>query len=679
MWTKRRRRTAEGELARGKSRESRDLIKVATTGPDRCNGLIELDDSLPRRVDTEQKGEGSGIKHAAYRSPFFKVLSGAGPGLTTNLAEEHLRRVGVLQAQKDRNGDDGSERQAGKKERKTTNQMSSYHAILHIPRVPEVQRNLGWNAQLYRHYSTSAKFSDVFEASNNSKCEARLSAALDPLFRSLVLPHLFREQTFDVAVLGRGLDKGNWMDRVRHLHRTAVRLDRLAEGSFPPSVHTWKVTFSRGMLLSHSHPDIENIHLFDTLSNRVLRTFFATLKNYRNLASLHIGFTTIDLFSRETLISLLSLKDLHLHNCDIVAAEGLLTVDGLKMVECSPTQSVRLVCPDTLRTLDIVPRISPLIAGFGSDTLRSLVNLSVQRVCDTKELFRFLSQCPQLQYLAIQTLTDSLPAVPHSTIPLLRSLTAPSNIVRELAPGRPVGNVVIFDGLTASYLMPVCIDISRGTVPLHTLCLSCWLLTWDILAAILSLFPELKELSLKLLPGGYGYPGQDGTSGTSYSPVDRQTLVLNDDEAFLDSPPADNISDVESEDLPPFIVTKHMWVKKLYAVQEQSNLFLFHMQSQYQDVLEWLMDGSLSFPPNIEVFRVEEHATLFGDPDFQLPVADQHQVIAVLSRLYMHLREVQFGSELLGSSWTRTGDLWAREVSGCREVVKIIVRRESNI
>jgi hypothetical protein len=32
----------------------------------------------------------------------------------------------------------------------------------------------------YRHHSTSAKFSDVFEASNNSKCEARLSAALDP-------------------------------------------------------------------------------------------------------------------------------------------------------------------------------------------------------------------------------------------------------------------------------------------------------------------------------------------------------------------------------------------------------------------------------------------------------------------------------------------------------------------
>jgi hypothetical protein len=91
------------------------------------------------------------------------------------------------------------------------------------------------------------------------------------------------------------------------------------------------------------------------------------------------------------------------------------------------------------------------------------------------------------------------------------------------------------------------------------------------------------------------------------------------------------------------------------------------------------MDGFILFPPNIEVFRVEEHAFMFGDPDFQLPVADQHQVIAVLSRLYMHLREVQFGSESLVSSWTRTGDSWAREVSGCREVIKVVIQPESNI
>ncbi|KAJ7252260.1 hypothetical protein C8J57DRAFT_1474304 [Mycena rebaudengoi] len=103
------------------------------------------------------------------------------------------------------------------------------------------------------------------------------------------------------------------------------------------------------------------------------------------------------------------------------------------------------------------------------------------------------------------------------------------------------------------------------------------------------------------------------------------------------------------------------------------------VSSTTADVLGWLMDGFLSFPPSIEILRVEEHAFLLGEPDFQLPVADQHQIIAVLSRLYMHLREVQFGSESLGSCWTRTGDSWAREVSGCREVVKVIAQHEFNI
>ncbi|KAJ7250560.1 hypothetical protein C8J57DRAFT_1667099 [Mycena rebaudengoi] len=226
--------------------------------------------------------------------------------------------------------------------------------------------------------------------------------------------------------------------------------------------------------------------------------------------------------------------------------------------------------------------------------------------------------------------------------------------------------------------MPVCMDISRTTVPLHTLRLPCMSLTLDILAAILLLFPELKELSLKILPSGCEYPGQNPVPGASYGPVDQRTLVLDDDKAFLDSPPADDISDVESEDPPLFIVTEHARVKKLHTVQEQSNPSLT-MAFNMQDVLGWLMDRFLSFPPSIEIFRVEEHAFTFGDPDFQLPIADQHQVIAVLSRLYMHLCEVQFGSESLGSGWTRTGDLWAREVSGCREVVKVIAQHESNI
>jgi hypothetical protein len=82
------------------------------------------------------------------------------------------------------------------------------------------------------------------------------------LFRSLVIPHLFEEQSLDVAALqvAQELDRDNWMDCVRYLHRTVVQLDKL-QGSFAPLVHTWKATLHRGMRLSRYHSEIKNIHL----------------------------------------------------------------------------------------------------------------------------------------------------------------------------------------------------------------------------------------------------------------------------------------------------------------------------------------------------------------------------------------------------------------------------------
>ncbi|KAJ6603600.1 hypothetical protein DFH09DRAFT_1459180, partial [Mycena vulgaris] len=62
------------------------------------------------------------------------------------------------------------------------------------------------------------------------------------LFRSVSLPCLFRDQTFDVEALVDRLSRDNWMDRVRHLNRTAVRLERLVEDPYAPFVRSWKVT-----------------------------------------------------------------------------------------------------------------------------------------------------------------------------------------------------------------------------------------------------------------------------------------------------------------------------------------------------------------------------------------------------------------------------------------------------
>ncbi|KAF8146535.1 hypothetical protein K438DRAFT_1869180, partial [Mycena galopus ATCC 62051] len=222
------------------------------------------------------------------------------------------------------------------------------------------------------------------------------------------------------------------------------------------------------MTLSRYHSEIENIHLFDSLGGRVVATFFATLRHYCNLSSLHVGFAIIDLGGCETLRCLPTLKELHFRNCGIAAAEAFLRIDALKMIDCFPiaSDSIRLASPEILRTLDVAPDISHVISGFGSDMLSTLVELSLQDVEDTKQLFQFLAQCPRLQLLVIGFLELPLLPVPPSIILRLRDLTAPPDVVRVLAPHRPIHSVTISGGrLRKPDIMPLCKAISRATVP----------------------------------------------------------------------------------------------------------------------------------------------------------------------------------------------------------------------
>lgn len=412
------------------------------------------------------------------------------------------------------------------------------------------------------------------------------------VFRSLVLPRLFREQTLSVAALGWGLDKDNWMDHVRHLHRTAVWLDRLAESPFPSFVHTWTVTFSRGLMALRSfHPEIQNIHLFDTLNARVLQTFVITLKNYRNLSSLHIDLATIDPPFRKALESLPKLKELRLRNCHIDAAEGFLTIETLEWTHCSANEPVRLVSRNHLSTLNVSGAdISLLIAGFGSDALINLVGLSVHGTRDVEALVRFLRQCPHLQSLALESSTGPLPS---TTIPLLRNLTGPPAVVQLLTPGRPVSNIVLSGPPSRDSLMLLCTDISQATVPLRSL-------TWpfpaqeyeyleavesfgsstpspilQFLAAISSLFPELAELSFKF-PAPMDFCCGNAhicfPESTTATLVDRRTLELNDDEAFIHRSPGYEISDAEVAYVSPtpVVVQERISLKKMIPDQEWS-------------------------------------------------------------------------------------------------------------
>ncbi|KAF7336108.1 hypothetical protein MVEN_02157800 [Mycena venus] len=480
------------------------------------------------------------------------------------------------------------------------------------------------------------------------------------LFRSLVLPELFREQTLDVAVLERGLKIDNWVERVHHLHRTAVRLDGLVDGSFAPLVRTWKVALGNSTQpLSRFHPEIENIDLFNVLRERVVTTFCTTLTHSSNLYSLHIENTTITASLRETLGSLSSLRELHLGKCDILASDGLLPLPletlklyGLHLIAGRPlTGPIQLASPDSLRTLDVGPYMSPVIAGFGSSTLWNLVQLSVGGVPDFGELFHFLSQCPQLQVLQIQPRNHSdsrLPVLPATTVPLLHDLTGPPAMIQALATTHHVRHVKILDdrpfGHTLDDLMPFCMNISRNPVPLHSLILPCKSPTLEPLAAITSLFPELKELSVEFPDlGKYRWCGTTRTVGLGRRaehttvPIDRRMPDLCDDTAF-NSLPADEMSDEESE-VPSMNTRNIMGYKEAHVA-----LSAICYTGNVNMVLGWIVSGSLLLPPDIEL-------------------------IAVFTQSYPHLRELQFG--LPSNHWKRTGGLWSREESGHRESLEV--------
>ncbi|KAJ6603629.1 hypothetical protein DFH09DRAFT_1068781 [Mycena vulgaris] len=459
------------------------------------------------------------------------------------------------------------------------------------------------------------------------------------LFRSLVLPQLFREQSFDVMALAqaRGLDHGNWRERVHRLHRTAARLDRLAEVPSPLWVHTLKVFFGPRTPLHYLHLSIDKIHLFDTLQGiRMDLVFPMTLSRYRNILTLHIGHTAIDPPFREALQSLPKLKDLLLRDCLIHVGETV-PLSILTITLCSSMRlPVRLADPETLHTLafDVVPNTA-ITFGSATSTLSNLVDLSIQEVHAAGKFVRLLAQCPHLINLSVNSV--AVPAVSPDIIPRLRSLSAPRTLVHILGPGRPISRVLLTDKLHRELLMPLYTAISQAIVPLKSLHLPCERGFLDPLAAIASLFPGLTELSLEFLErpvfrcGTRNVCRRDVLFDTMTGPPhDRRTLKLDDEGAFDGDMPVDDISDVESEreDLAPILVVEQAASEPTQARSISRSMSML-----------WL------------------------------PPVDQHQAIARLSRLYPQLREIKLGS--LGGSWVRTGNSWARDVSGAREEILV--------
>ncbi|KAJ7466107.1 hypothetical protein FB451DRAFT_1093539 [Mycena latifolia] len=474
------------------------------------------------------------------------------------------------------------------------------------------------------------------------------------LFRSLCLPLLFQDQLFDGIPLQNKVDPDNWIDRVRHLHRTAVRLDRMAEGHHAMLVRSWKFCAritAHPFRLASSHPDIQNINIFDTVYDRIITTFSTTLSCYRNLRSLHIQGLTIDTPFRETLLSLPMLDSLTLFNCDIIAEEGpLIKLMSFMISETrrpSDTRPSRLVSTECLRSLDFPSlRAWSLVACSRPPEFPHLLEISLGDLSDVTLFFTVLKQCPRLERLAILSLdptqAPSLPGSIHpSTIPSLRHLTAQRKLIRLFTPNRPVSAVRVVDMQRAD-LLPVFLEISRTSAPLLSLEILSTSPSEESMAAMASLFPCLREIMLEIREGSWHACGRPQQKERV---VDRRCLSLCDDDAF-DDLPSEAISDAE-EDEPSIVV----------VVPGSGQVAGNRRLSSLQHTCRRICTDRFPLPPTIEVLGLQ---TGLAYPELIPVSAEQcHQTIAALSQQCPLLREVHLG--LPCNIWKRAGALWKQE------------------
>ncbi|KAJ6521097.1 hypothetical protein DFH09DRAFT_224323 [Mycena vulgaris] len=459
------------------------------------------------------------------------------------------------------------------------------------------------------------------------------------LFRSLCLPLLFQTQCVDTMDL-----TGRYsIDTFHKLHRAAVRLERIADGPQVRMVRSWTFAGDSNLVARprfSSH--ITNIGMVDAMYQRVVTAFSSTFGRYSHLRSLNIGELLIDRPFRDTLVFLPMLEEVTLRNCEIPARDGVLL--NLKYFMMSSrlkdrsTESLELVSPGRLQTLKIDGQgdTIPLMRGFGGQRFSHLTELSLDTIFDLNLFLHFLTQCPRLQSLTAREfsrgrLTSFSSHVHPETIPLLRSIAAPLDLVRALTPNRPVRDVIVRSrySLSAEDLRLAVLDISNVSVPLRSLTLPYTSPSLESLNNISSLFPGLSSLSMEIhckKPTSFAC-SRAPRRGEPWTP-ELDTRIPD----VCDPSPAVYVASETHPKMPDSV--------------------LLHK------ILSWMCSGLVSLPAEIEVLRLSVGSDFTGSTE--LSVGHQRQVVAALNRLYPSLRELQMGNHN-NPHWERNGALWKRK------------------
>ncbi|KAF7374151.1 hypothetical protein MSAN_00296700 [Mycena sanguinolenta] len=167
-------------------------------------------------------------------------------------------------------------------------------------------------------------------------------------FRDICLPLLFQQQTIEAGGWWYHLNRYNWVEPLRKLHRAALRLDALADSPHVGSVHSWKFAVVDSLPSEH-----------EATNARLLKVFSATLSLYHNLRSLHLEGLVIDAPFRQTFSELSRLENLALHTCNIVTRNGfVMSLRSFARVRAIfVTSLLRLASPSVaeVREFDRIP------------------------------------------------------------------------------------------------------------------------------------------------------------------------------------------------------------------------------------------------------------------------------------------------------------------------------------
>ncbi|KAJ7090744.1 hypothetical protein B0H15DRAFT_244263 [Mycena belliarum] len=526
-------------------------------------------------------------------------------------------------------------------------------------------------------------------------------------FRDICQPFLFEHQSLYTPTVQElvdvpGFNQHDWMEIARNIHRSTIRLKKLAGSPHASSVRSWHVEGDLNYSsLSERNLRVINIGVVTDTYAKMNRTFGSMLGAQKNIRSLRLQGLTIDAAFREGLGSLARLEEVELVYCDITAPEGPILSLRAFTLEQWPgpwkghcDHPLKLLSAASLRTLslDNSSNSMALLAALLEEpsAFPNLATLSVMLTDDVLASFlAFLERCPVLTELHILHSFRFSPIrtrVAPTTLPLLTTFTGPRWLASAFIADRPVSTLRLSDH--QSYLRPEDQDArvrdleklvhAESAVRSFSI-IAPMEVAVQLSATITSLFPHLRDLTLALdqhppvfLAPTAEHPDEDDyeDSDEDYQSdtLDTDTIDLSDSDS-LDSrhsgrqyaslppsPPFSIAPAVPEIRLPGYMYTREGRVIPPVSVTALPVSFIPKPRIT-SSLIDCICADLVRLPPSLVSLKFGRPAAWLGRPrGTEITEEDVHRAILALTRQLPLLCELEF--EIYGSAWTRRADTW---------------------